>query len=343
MEADGGDPGPVALTGAGGFLGAAVLNAAAEAGVPVRAVLRPGGSLPGQPGGPGVDVRPVGLDDPAALEGVFRGCRAVIHAAAAMSATDAEHRERTVEPTRRAAEAAAAAGVRRFVLVSSLSVYDFEAAGRGGALTEATPRFGPATAGQLDAYARAKLAQEEAVEAVAARRPGALDPVFVRPGAIVGAGRRWTARLGFRKGPLAVRIGSGAPVPVIEAADCGRAVLRAATSLTPAPAPGSETSRGTSGEAGGGAVVGAGPAAARVFNLVGDHLPSQAAWLRAIRREEGLRVTVPVPLGPLLLAGRLLHPLLGSRLPGVLRPASARARFWPMAFPNARSREAGLL
>ena len=308
---------PVALTGAGGFLGSAVLDAAAEAGVPVRAIVRAGKSLPG-PEREGVEVCSIGLNDPGKLEKAFRGCRAVIHAAASMDAGDAEHRERTVAPTKRVAEAATAAGVRRFVLISSISVYAFREVGPGGALTEETPRFGPGVARQLDAYARAKLAQEEAVEAVSERNPGALDVVFLRPGSIVGEGRRWTARLGFRKGPLAVRIGSGAPVPVIEADDCGRAVLRAATSLPEA-----------TGEP-------------RVFNLVGDNLPTQKAWLRAIRKEEGLKATVPVPLGPLLLAGRLLHPLLGPKLPGVLRPAAAEARFQPMTFPNARAREAGL-
>ena len=318
MEAEGTDENtPVALTGAGGFLGSAVLDAAAEAGVPVRAVVRAGKSLPGA-GREGVEVHSIGLNDPGKLEKAFRGCRAVVHAAASMTAGDAEHRERTVAPTKRVAEAAAAAGVGRLVLVSSISVYAFREVGPGGALTEDTPRFGPGVARQLDAYARAKLAQEEAVEAVLERHPGALDVVFLRPGAIVGEGRRWTARLGFRKGPLAVRIGSRAQVPLIEIDDCGRAVLRAATSL-----PGSTD-------------------APRVFNLIGDDPPTQKAWLRAIRKEEGFKVTAPVPLGPLLFAGRLLHPLLGPKLPGVLRPAAAEARFQPMTFPNARAREAGL-
>ena len=87
------DPPPAARRSpspcAGGFLGTAVLaTAAAEAGVPVRAILREGSSLPGGERA-GVQARAIGLDEPDALAEGFRGCRAVVHAAASMSADDA--------------------------------------------------------------------------------------------------------------------------------------------------------------------------------------------------------------------------------------------------------------
>ena len=316
------DLGPIALTGGAGFLGSSIVDAAVRAGVRLRVLLRPGQTtLPGGPR-PGVEVIGCGLDDPRGLEEAFRGCSAVIHAAAAMSAGDAEHEERTIEPTRRVVAASVAAGVRRFVLVSSMSVYAFGEVPRGGELTEDTPRFGPEEAPQLDAYARAKRAQEEAVEEAMAAHPGLLDAVFLRPGAIHGPGREWTARLGFRRGPLAVRIGSKAAVPLIAVDACGEAVLRAATVLSAGDPDASEP---------------------RVFNLFADRTPTQKQWLQESREAEGVRVVVPVPLAPLLLAGKALHPMMGNRLPGIFRPAAARARFVPMRFPNDRAKKAGLL
>ena len=120
--------------------------------------------------------------------------------------------------------------------------------------------------------------------------------VVLRPGVIVGPGRRWTARLGAARGPLAVRIGGGAAVPLIGVADCGRAVVRAAIL---------DAEQGL-----------------RAFNLVGDDTPTQRAYLKRIRGEAGLRATVPVPAGLIGWTGRRLHPILGRRLPGILRPAA---------------------
>ncbi|BAM02563.1 NAD-dependent epimerase/dehydratase family protein [Phycisphaera mikurensis] len=300
-----GDPAPIAVTGAAGFLGSAILDAAAEAGVPVRAVLREGSTLPGG-GREGVEVIACGLDDPEALRAAFRGCRAVVHAAASMRG-DGRDPTATVLDAVRGED-------RPLVLISSLSVYGFEALEPGDALTEDRLRFDSAGETGRDAYAALKLGQERHAEALAERH----HPVVVlRPGVIVGPGRRWSARLGVAKGPLAVRIGGGAAVPLIDVADCGRAAVRAAV-LEPQPG-------------------------FRAFNLVGDDTPTQRAYLRRIRREAGVKAILPVPAGLIARAGRLLHPLLGRRLPGILRPAAFDARFKPLRYPNDQARAAGLL
>ncbi len=291
---------PIAVTGAAGFLGSAILDAAAEAGVPVRAILRRGAALPG------VETIACGLDDPDALREAFRGCRAVIHAAASMSGDGRD-------PTATVVDAVRGEDVP-LVLVSSLSVYGYEALQPGDPLTEETARFDSAGETGRDAYAALKLGQERHAEGLAERG----HPVVVlRPGVIVGPGRRWTARLGAARGPLAVRIGGGAAVPLIGVADCGRAVVRAALL---------DAEQGL-----------------RAFNLVGDDTPTQRAYLKRIRGEAGLRATVPVPAGLIGWTGRRLHPILGRRLPGILRPAAFDARFKPLRYPNDKAKAAGLL
>src|SRR5258707_649158 len=102
----------ILLTGAGGFVGSAVRDAAARRGLDLRAPLRPAADI----------LRPETL--PPAMEGVDT----VIHAAGAAhafrrSAAVDEIYRTNVEGTRNVVAAACAAGVRHVVLVSSISVY----------------------------------------------------------------------------------------------------------------------------------------------------------------------------------------------------------------------------
>lgn len=299
------DSAPIAVTGAAGFLGTAILDAAAEAGVPVRAILRRGSSLPGETRA-GVEVADCGLEQAAALTEALRGCRALVHAAASMTADPND-------PTATVLEAARAAGVP-LVLVSSFSVYASEGVAAGSLVDESRPRFDDAGETGRDAYAALKLGQERLAEAAA---EAGLPVVALRPGVIVGPGRGWSARLGIRKGPLAVLVGGDAAVPIVHVADCGRACVRAALLKTE---PGF-----------------------RAYNLAGDNAPTQAAWLRSIRGETGLLLVVPLPRGVVRGLGRALFAVLGNRLPSILRPAAFEARFKPLRHSNDKAKAAGLL
>jgi uncharacterized protein YbjT (DUF2867 family) len=107
----------VALTGATGFVGKATLAALDRAGYAVRALTR---KVP--EGSSGVEWVQGDLADRTALARLVHGAEAVIHVAGLTTARDpAEFEAANVAGTLAMVEAAAKAGVPRFVLVSSLS------------------------------------------------------------------------------------------------------------------------------------------------------------------------------------------------------------------------------
>ena len=107
----------IALTGGTGFVGQALLDAASAQGLSLRALAR-------RPQEPRLGVEWVlgDLADKAALAQLVAGTRAVVHVAGLTTAPDAEAFEAgNVTGTLALAEAALAAGVLRFVAVSSLA------------------------------------------------------------------------------------------------------------------------------------------------------------------------------------------------------------------------------
>lgn len=160
----------ILVTGASGFIGRRVLAEAAHRGLAVTALCR---RPPEEPSAAPAGVRWVAGDlaGEVAWGEIFADVGAVLHLAAATGAAPAATHERVnVEGTRRLARAAHAAGVRRFVLVSSIAV-----------------RFP-----DLDAYpyARSKARAESAV------RASGLDWTLVRPTAVLGAGSPIVSSLG---------------------------------------------------------------------------------------------------------------------------------------------------
>jgi nucleoside-diphosphate-sugar epimerase len=146
----------IALTGATGFLGGSVLTRLLVREHSVRALARRQ-----QRDRLGVEWVSGDLSNSAALGSLVAHCDAVIHVAGAVNAPDrGAFAEANVEGTRRLVEAAARGGIRRFVLVSSLS----------------------ARMPGLSDYGWSKRAGEIVVE-----RSG-LDWTIVRPPAIYGPG-----------------------------------------------------------------------------------------------------------------------------------------------------------
>lgn len=144
----------IAVTGATGFLGQALLDVAQREAVAVRAQAR----RP-QPERPGVTWIAGNLADRAALIALCRGAEAVIHVAGLVNSPDpAEFAEANVTGTLNVIEAAQAAGVPRLIFVSSLSARE------------------PA----LSAYGASKARAEQLVMA------SGLDWTIVRPPTIYG-------------------------------------------------------------------------------------------------------------------------------------------------------------
>lgn len=169
----------LALTGGTGFVGQAVLDEAARRGVAVRALARkPQGARAG------VEWVQGDLADEAALGTLVTGADAVLHIAGVTNAPDlAGFLAANFAGTEAVIEAARAAGVARFIHVSSLAVRE------------------PG----LSDYGRSKLLGEEAA------RTSGLDWMVVRPPAVYGPRDREAfelfrlARRGFLPMPRAGR------------------------------------------------------------------------------------------------------------------------------------------
>ncbi|WP_230482220.1 SDR family oxidoreductase [Sphingomonas sp. Leaf21] len=107
----------VAVTGATGFVGRAVVDRAAGSGLTLRALTRRA-----QPSRAGITWIAGALDKPDTLATLVEGADAVLHIAGVVNAPDREgFVAGNIDGTRAMVEAAKAAGVRRFVHVSSLS------------------------------------------------------------------------------------------------------------------------------------------------------------------------------------------------------------------------------
>lgn len=169
----------LAVTGANGFVGAALCRSAGEAGSEVVRIVRRTGTNETQ-------TKVVGeIDGRTDWRNVLRGVDAVVHLAArvhVMRETAADplmaFRATNVVGTRRLAEAAAAAGVRRLILVSTIKVL-----GEAMAARPFVPDDPPAPA---DPYSQSKLEAEAAVREVSER--AGLEVVIVRPPLVHGPG-----------------------------------------------------------------------------------------------------------------------------------------------------------
>jgi len=166
------------VIGASGFVGAAVVEAAGEAGWEVRGA---GHRRPAR----AMDAVAVDLRDPASVRSACRGAAVVVHAAGRAHMIGASGQDAfdavNVQGTATVVEAAAAQSVERLVLVSSVAVY--------GDPRPAPPVLGmdeTAPCRPTSAYARSKLAAE--VTAVAAAAAAGLNLVVIRLATVYGAG-----------------------------------------------------------------------------------------------------------------------------------------------------------
>ncbi len=173
----------VLVTGGTGFIGRTLCPALLAAGHEVSVSARDPRAAEAMEG---VEVRPVsGLGPDTDWTAALDGVEAVVHLAARVHVTEersadplSEYRHVNTDGTRRLAEAAAAAGVRRLVFLSTIKV-NGEATGHAP-FSESDP------AAPGDAYAASKCEAEKALFEVAAQ--GAIEAVVLRPPLVYGAG-----------------------------------------------------------------------------------------------------------------------------------------------------------
>ena len=303
----------ILVTGAGGFLGSAVVTAAARAGHQVVAMVRPVSA--------GRGTYPAGVTELAGdlrQRGVWTGALgdvdAVIHCAAAFGDLPSQLAG-TVLATENLL-AALPITLRRIVHVSSLSVYDFDAPRLGGDLDEGTPlETAPL---RRDAYTQTKLIQEKLVRGSAAAKGTEL--VVVRPGAIYGPGKDWDAGTGLKVGRLDLIFAPLAKMRLIHVDNCADAIVAALA----APVDGPVT-----------------------VNLIDPEQPSHWRY-HGLAKRAGVPTGLAVPFPYIFVlalggAARLASKLFfrgRARLPELLDPPRQRVRWRPLRYPNARARQA---
>lgn len=194
-------PGPIAITGATGFIGGALARACLDGGLAIRCLVRRRGPEAVALEEAGAALVEGDLSDPAALAALCGGAegggaegggaeggaaaRAVVHLAADMRKDDLERsREINVRGTERLLRAAEDAGVGVFQFVSSISVYR----GTPSATRVFTEAIEPVPHPGLNAYSISKLEAEHAVARFCADSD--LDYTILRPTNVRGAGSR---------------------------------------------------------------------------------------------------------------------------------------------------------
>lgn len=169
----------VLITGATGFVGQVLCEVVAQAGYSVRAALR------GENAAPAVAADSVKVGDIGAAtdwSAALAGVNCVIHAAARAHVLHDNpsaaqlYFETNADGTRALAQAAARAGIQRFVYVSSIKV--------NGEETRRAPYRASDTPHPEDPYGESKWRAEQALHEIAART--SMQTVIVRPPLVYG-------------------------------------------------------------------------------------------------------------------------------------------------------------
>ena len=307
----------VLVTGAAGFLGREVVRSAALAGHDVLALVRPttDASAIDWPSDVEIlhgDLRQVG--DWAKHLGVVE---AVVHLAAAPSGDLATQFAGTVVATENLLSHLPLQSLRRFVHVSSFSVYDYAAVGSGGAVTESTP-IEPAPRTR-DAYTMTKIAQERLVTETCAQ--AGVPLVVIRPGAIIGPGKSWGIGAVMKLGRFDLVYSPGARFPLTYVGNCAEAIARA---------------------------IDAHVESGSVYNIVDDDLPSYGRYHRLGRRLGAAGRALYVPWFGVAFLGAAVSLVnrIGfkgrAKLPELLDRRRQQVRWQPMSYSNrAAKRDLG--
>lgn len=266
----------ILITGAAGFIGSRVVESLVDRGFRnLVCFVRPSSGLARieeisnqRSSGVRIEVIKGNLLSRADCEAACKDAAAIFHLAAGTgekSFPDAFMN--SVVATRNLLDASLGYGhLRRFVLVSSFTVYTNRGKSRGRLLDESCPvEEHPELRG--DAYCFAKVKQEQLVAEYG--RNFGVPYVVVRPGSVYGAGKsQITGRVGLGTFGLFLHLGGSNSIPFTHVDNCAEAIALAGLV------------KGVDGE---------------VFNVVDDDLPSSRQFLRQYKKNVKPFASIYVP------------------------------------------------
>ena len=306
----------VLITGASGFLGRAVTRAVAASGHDVLALVRPMAQTEELQWPAKVSVIKGDLRQPDALRDRLADIDAVIHLAAAATGDLATQFSGTVVATENLLTILPPGSLKRFVHVSSFSVYDFSGRFPRGELTEDSPL--ETDLEERDPYTVTKLLQERLVREFCT--DAGTPHVVLRPGAIYGPGKDWDCGRAFKLGRYDVIFSPFAKMRLTHVNNCADAIVKALIADVP---PGS------------------------TFNIVDNDTPTHAGYHRMCR-SAGLTQSRAIYL-PWFVAAAAARSIayIGKkvfrgrvRLPEVLAARRQQVRWRPLRYPNGPAKEA---
>ena len=181
----------VAITGANGFIGKALVQAYQDQGIAVNALIRKPESLSQDTFWSMVNVVKGDLSDQESLKTLCSNVDLVIHCAAFMGKKDPELSDQVnIEGTRQIIQAAQAAHAKRFIYVSSISVYRGTSSPNRVFTETLEPYLNP----KLNHYSRSKLEGELLCKSLCDHHD--MEYVIVRPTNVYGPGcRPWGSQV----------------------------------------------------------------------------------------------------------------------------------------------------
>jgi nucleoside-diphosphate-sugar epimerase len=310
------------ITGANGFLGAALVRRLLQpGGADLRCFVRAGSrhahleALQGAHPDSRLELFSGSLAQTESILPALDGVDVVYHLAAGTSGAAADLFLNSVVASKHLLDAIVLRGTRvKVVLASSFSVYGVAGLKRGTLIDEQTPL--ESCPEKRDGYAHSKLRQEKLFREY--QRRFGFPLTVLRPGVIYGpGGTALSNRVGLRLPGLYLHLGGGNIMPLTYVENCADAIALAGSS------PGAE------GE---------------TYNVHDDDLPTCGQYLRRYRREvERLRcVRLPYMLTRMLSWAVEQYSLRSKgQLPAFLTPYRTASIWKGMRYSNAKLKSLG--